>query len=142
MLLLLLYIVTCGALFLPSHTLVTNIFLTIVDGYSRCAWIYLLKAKSDISISLERFHKMVFTRFNQKIKIIRSDNGTEFFLNSFYTTNGIIHQTSCVETPQQSDIAEKKHQHLLQVARVLLLQSCLPLNFWSECIRTTTHMIN
>ena len=34
---------------------------------------------------------------------------------------GILHQTSCVDTPQNG-IAERKNRHLLETARVLLFQ--------------------
>ncbi|GJZ83159.1 ribonuclease H-like domain-containing protein [Tanacetum coccineum] len=52
----------------------------------------------------------------------RSDNGTEFVNNKlavFYKEKGIIHETSCAHTPQQNGIVERKHRHLLNVARGL-----------------------
>jgi len=57
------------------------------------------------------------------------NNGTEFQLTYFYRKNGIIHQKTCVETPQQNGILERKHQHILNVARALRFQANLPLVF-------------
>lgn len=60
----------------------------------------------------------------------------------FYDTYGIIDQCSCVETPQQNGRVERKHQHLLQVARSLLFQSHLPMKFWTESSSTVVYIIN
>ena len=51
---------------------------------------------------------MVETQFNAKIKCIRSDNGTEFIMKDFFKSKGILHQLSCVDTPQQNAIVERK----------------------------------
>ena len=73
---------------------------------------------------------MVETQFFVKVKSIRSNNGPEFALNNFYGSKGILHQTSCVETPQQNGVVERKHQPRLVVARALLFHANLPKFFW------------
>ncbi|CAL2238881.1 unnamed protein product [Prunus armeniaca] len=117
-------------------------FLTIVDDYTRCTWIYLMKHKSDARTLLVNFINMIATQFDSKIKIIRSDNGPEFNLGSFYADKGIMHQTSCINTPQQNGVAERKHRHLLNMARALLIQAGLPQRFWGDAILTSAYLIN
>jgi hypothetical protein len=114
-------------------------FLTIVDDMSRSTWIYLLKNKSDTQRSMKSFYNLVNTQFGTRIKYLRSDNRTEFQLTDFYRKNGIIHQKTCVETPQKNGIVDRKHQHILNVARTLRFQANLPLDFWNDCVLIVTY---
>ncbi|XP_039045779.1 uncharacterized protein LOC120185691 [Hibiscus syriacus] len=120
-------------------------FLTIVDDHTRVSWIFLLRLKSDAILSLKQFFAYVRNHFSVTIKFIRSDNGSEFFASecsSFFSSLGIIHQSSCVHTPQQNGIVERKHKHLLEVARALKFHSQVPVKFWGECVNTTCYIIN
>lgn len=104
-------------------------FLTIVDDFSRFTWIVMLKGKFEARDQIQKFILLVETQFGATVKMIRSDNGPKFNLSSFYASKGIVHQCSCVETPQQNGRVERKHQHILNVARALLFQACLPKKF-------------
>ncbi|GKC52068.1 putative RNA-directed DNA polymerase [Tanacetum coccineum] len=98
-----------------SHT-GHRFFLTIVDDYTRAVWVYLIKSKDEVFESIKIFHNLIKNQFKRTVKIFRSDNGTEFVnqnFNKFCNDEGIIHQTSCVYTPQQNGIVERKHRHLL-----------------------------
>lgn len=101
-------------------------FLTIVDDFTRHTWIFLMRLKSEAIRLLSDFVTYVQTQFHTVIKIIRLDNGSEFNVPDFYAKFGIVHQTSCVETPQQNSIVERKHRHILNVTRCLLFHSHLP----------------
>lgn len=118
-------------------------FLTIVDDFSRAVWINLMLEKSEVKTVLPNFCNMVHRQFGKPVKIIRSDNGTEFLcLSKHFADTGILHQTSCVATPQQNGRVEGKHRHILNVARSLLFQESLHTKFWGESVLAAVHVIN
>ena len=117
-------------------------FLTLGDDCSRFTWIFLLKQKSDVGTIIPKFFNMVVTQFNAKIKVFRSDNASELAFTDFFNDRGVSHQFSYVEIPHQNSVVERKHQHLLNVGRALYFQSRFPNQFWSECVLTTTFLIN
>jgi len=117
-------------------------FLTIVDDCTRVTWVYMLRNKSEVTKIFPVFVKYVHTQYNSIIKAICSDNAPELAFTQLVKDTGMIHHFSCAYTPQQNSVVERKHQHLLNVARALLFQSNLPLVYWSECIQTAVFLIN
>ncbi|KAL2920586.1 Retrovirus-related Pol polyprotein from transposon RE1 [Bienertia sinuspersici] len=103
-----------------------NMFFTIVDDWSRQTWVFMLRNKSEVVSVMEHFLFLIENQFGKTIKCIRSDNArelTEGRMKEIYQKKGIIHQRSCVETPEQNSKVERKHRHLLETARALYFQS-------------------
>lgn len=83
---------------------------------------------------------MVKVQFNALVQCIRTDNayelGSSIEASQFLASNGILNQTTIPHTPQQNGVVERKHKHLLEVARALLFQYKLPTKYWGDCILT------
>ncbi|XP_050896338.1 uncharacterized protein LOC127103092 [Lathyrus oleraceus] len=126
---------------------VTNALCVIQAQTTRtligAVWVYLLCNKTDIETMLLNFVAIVDRQFDKKIKKVCSDNGTEFnCLHDYFFNNGIVFETSCVGTPQQNGRVERKHQHIMNVARSLRFHGHLPMKFWGECVLAACYLIN
>jgi len=77
-----------------------------------------MKHKSEVLECFKAFYAYVKNQFGTSIQIIRSDNGTEYVnkeFQGFLSREGILHQTSCPDTPPQNGVAERKNRHLLEI---------------------------
>lgn len=117
-------------------------FLTLVDDCTRFTWVFLFRHKSDVTLILPRFLSLIENQFNSKVKQFRSDNAKGLTFNALFPEKGILHQYSCIDTPQQNSVVERKHQHLLNVTRALFFQPKLLIQFSSDCLLATTFLIN
>ncbi|XP_010473931.1 PREDICTED: uncharacterized protein LOC104753364 [Camelina sativa] len=71
----------------------------------------------------------VSTQFNAKITTLKTDNGGEYTSNefkAFTSKHGIVHQTTCLYTPQQNGVSERKNRHLMEVARNMMFYKNVP----------------
>ncbi|KAG6608699.1 Integrase, catalytic core protein [Phytophthora cinnamomi] len=69
--------------------------LTFVDDYSRHVVVYFLTKKSEVAVKFKLFMKLYQNQWGERIKCLRSDNGSEFVNNSMdeiCRQNGIMHQ--------------------------------------------------
>ncbi|KAI3701697.1 hypothetical protein L6452_26961 [Arctium lappa] len=119
--------------------------LVIVDDYSRFTWVYFLRTKDETSGLIKSFILRIENQTNQKVKVIRPDNGIEFKnldLNTFCEEKGIERQYSAPRTPKQNGVAERRNRTLIEAARSLLADSKLPITFWVEEVNTACYVQN
>ena len=77
-------------------------FDTFVDHYSRTTWLYLMKNRYQLFSYFRAFYAKIHTQFHVYVQSLRSDNAKKYVLKqfqSFMLQNGILHQTSCIDTP-------------------------------------------
>ena len=61
---------------------------------------------------------------------------------SFFTEKGILHETTCPQTPQQNGVAERKNRHILEITRALLIGSCAPKTYWADAVTYAIYIMN
>ncbi|GJY36101.1 retrovirus-related pol polyprotein from transposon TNT 1-94 [Tanacetum coccineum] len=74
---------------------------------------FFLRTKDETSAILKDFIRQIENQLNQKVKIIRCDNGTEFKnkeVIEFCGLKGIKREYSNARTPQQNGVAERKNR--------------------------------
>ncbi|KAL0554223.1 hypothetical protein IC582_008140 [Cucumis melo] len=116
-----------------------------IDDFSQFSWIYFLKHRSELSRTYIEFANMIRTQFSCPIKTLRTDNALEYkdsTLLSFLSQQGTLVQRSCPHTSQQNGRAERKHRHILDSVRALLLSVSCPEKFWGEAALTSVYTIN
>nr|XP_016463510.1 PREDICTED: uncharacterized protein LOC107786535 [Nicotiana tabacum] len=110
-------------------------FLIVVNDFSRITWLFLMNAKDETCWLMKRLFSMISTQFDCSVKILRTYNGSEFVnlnMKQLVETLEIIRQTTCVYTPQQNGIVERRYRYILETTRALRFQAAARLNFWDH----------
>ncbi|KAK1384246.1 hypothetical protein POM88_021981 [Heracleum sosnowskyi] len=113
--------------------------LVIVDEYTRYTWVYFLSKKDETAQTLMDHVNLLDKGSQHKVKIIRSDNGTEFrnsIMEAFCKERGVKQEFSAPGTPQQNGVVERKNRTLIEAAITMLDEAKLPTYFWAEAVQT------
>jgi transposase InsO family protein len=79
------------------------------------------------------------------LKVIRSDNGTEFrnaSFNQFCLERGVDQKFLAPRVPQQNGVIERKNRTLVEMARTMLDEHRTPRRFWADAISTACYISN
>ncbi|GKE52319.1 putative ribonuclease H-like domain-containing protein, partial [Tanacetum coccineum] len=119
--------------------------LVVTDDYNRFTLVFFLTTKDETSKILKKFIKEIENLVDRKVKIIRSDNRTEFknkVMDDFCREKGIKREYSVARTPQQNGMAERRNMTQIEAARTMLVDSKLPTTFWAEAVSTACYVQN
>jgi len=120
-------------------------FMVLEDDYTRMVFAYFLRGKNEAFDKFQEFKNFVENQRGNKIKIFRTDQGSEFNSNNFkdfYKKHGILHQETNVYTPQQNGMSERMNRTLVEKARCLLYDAKLEKLFWAEALATAVYLRN
>ena len=113
--------------------------------YTRATWTYILKSRKEVLSRIQHFLIEIITQYETIVKVLRTDNALEFTqkaIEELCLAHDIVHQTTCPYTSQQNGVAERKHRHLLDMVRTLLLAMRVPQYLWCEAVLTATYLVN
>ena len=104
-----------------------------------------MKHKTEVAKILKNFCQSIKRQFKVNIHEFKTDNAKDFYnneLRGFFEHEGIRHEISCIYTPQQKGLVERKIGDLKGKCRTLVEKSQLPINLWSFSVMTTVNLVN
>ena len=110
--------------------------VSFVDDYSSICSVYFIQHKSEVTSVTTRF--LADCAPFGKVKVIRTDNGTEFTCRDFrdlMSTNKIKHEFSAPYSPHQNGTVERGWRTLFDMARCLLIEAKLGKDMWPFAVR-------
>ncbi|GBM04770.1 Retrovirus-related Pol polyprotein from transposon TNT 1-94 [Araneus ventricosus] len=121
----------------------TRYMLTIVDDFSRYAWVLTLKNKNQGLKAFNTFKTEIEKQTNRIIRTVRTDNGLEFCSQIFeddLKKAGIRHQRTNIYSPEMNGVAERLNRTMAEGVRCLRLESELPKGLWAELAYTFIYL--
>lgn len=120
-------------------------FLTFIDDKTHYVWFYILKHKDEVFPRFLEWKALVERSMNQKLKVLRTDNGGEYVsaeFQSYLKKEGVRHELTVPKTPEQNGVAERMNRTLVESVRAMLADARLPHRFWAEALSTAVYLRN
>ena len=93
----------------------------------------------------KRFKMLVENECECRIKVLRSDNRTEYTcdkFDKFCEQAGIQHQLTVTYSTQKNGVNERKNRTVMEMARCLMFEKKLLKEFWAEAVNTSVYLLN
>lgn len=120
-------------------------FLVLKDDCSHMRFVYFMRKKSEVHKHFKSFVILAEKQWGYSVKILQSDNGTEFVNNemkTFMEENGIRHRRTVPYTPEQNGAVEREMRTIMESARTMIHTRDLDGNLWAEAVNTAVYVLN
>ena len=115
----------------------------LIDDSIRKSWIALMKIKSDLYEKIQKWHRIVNLKTDEKAIIFKNDNVIEYKkFEKLIEINDIKMKYITVYTFKKNDVAKRFNRTIVQITRSMLIWIELPQFFWSETICTVNYFKN
>lgn len=119
--------------------------LVIKDDKSQFRTVFFLKFKSNSFNSIEAYVGYVKRVTGAEVKVLRTDNGTEFTdqrVKNFLESNNIAHELTAPYCPEQNGKIERENRTITELARSMIHARGLPTDLWAEAMATAVYCLN
>lgn len=120
-------------------------FFLLKDDFSHYRNVYFLKSKTEVTAILDEYVRKFKTETDAKVRIMRSDNGTEFksqHIKRVLDRYGIRQQFTTPYNPEQNGSAERENRTIVEAAKALLYDNKMDKKFWAESVHTAVYVLN
>ena len=122
-------------------------FLTFIDDYTHYMWVYVLKQKSEVFDTFQKWVALIENESGHKLKVLRTDRGGEYTFTEFekfLQSAAVRHEITVPKTPEQNGVAERMNRTLVESVRSMLsgAGASLPHKFWAEAVSTAVYLQN
>jgi len=120
-------------------------FVTFKDEASGYRHVYFMKHKADVFECFKKYEVMIANKFGRSMKILRSDNGTEYVnsnMQNYLDAKGIRLEATSPYCPEQNGKSERDNRTIVESARTMMQAKKLPLNLWAKATSTAVYILN
>ena len=121
----------------------SSYMLVFKDDYSHYRTVYFIKSKTEVPGKVIDFIELCKSQTGKRVKILRSDQGTELAkVEDYLKKQGIQHQITVAYTPEQNGKVEREMRTIVAAARTMLASKKMEKKFWAEAANHAVYTIN
>ncbi|CAI7893803.1 unnamed protein product [Closterium sp. NIES-54] len=120
-------------------------FLLMKDRKTRYVWVRPVVKKSDVLQEFVQWLAVTERQTKKLVLMMRSDWGGEFLgkkFTDFVDGKGIVHDLTCLYTPQQNGMAEREMRTVVESVRTMLLHMGVQYHWWHLALRQAVWVSN